>query len=169
MEAVDCGKMILYVRIIMWDLGVPQLAASIAYKDNDVAIAMANSRKPTSRTRHINIPQFAFCDWVEQDLIMLEQVPTPLNMADHFSKQLGPLLFRRHTDYIMGHVPPQYSRCWGDIKNNLKRQKVPAGSSPVRLSLPPATPTNLPAAAAKFTLPFASAWLRVIDVCPITS
>ena len=50
MEAADCGKMILYVRSIIWDLGVPQLAATIAYEDNDAAIAMANSRKPTSRT-----------------------------------------------------------------------------------------------------------------------
>ena len=166
MEASDCGKMILYVRSIMWDLGIPQLAATVAYEDNDAAIAMANSRKPTSRTRHIDIRQFALCDWVERDLIKLERVPTALNMADHFSKQLGPLLFRRHTDYLLGHVPPKYSPCWAEIKSNLQRQKVPAGSPPVCIphSLP--TQDNLPAAAAKISLPFVHTWLRIIDVCP---
>ena len=166
MEAADCGKMILYVRSIMWDLGVPQTAATIAYEDNDAAIAMANSRKPTSRTRHIDIRQFALCDWVERDLIMLERVPTALNMADHFSKQLGPLLFRRHTDYILGHVPPQYSPCWSEIKNILRRPKVPAGSAPLRVSYRPPLTDELPAAAAKFTLPFVHVWMRITDICP---
>ena len=27
-------------------------------------------------------------------------------MADHFTKALGPALFHRHVDYILGHVPP---------------------------------------------------------------
>ena len=44
-EAHDCGKMILFVRNILWDLGVPQCAATIAYEDNDAAIAMAPTLK----------------------------------------------------------------------------------------------------------------------------
>ena len=132
----------------------------------NAAIAMANSRKPTSRTRHIDIRQFALCDWVERDLITLERVPTSLNMADHFSKQLGPLLFRRHTDYLLGHVPTKYSPCWDEIKSNLQRRKVPAGSDPVRLPTLPPEPECLPAAAAKISLPFVHAWIRIVDVCP---
>ena len=50
----DCGKVLLYVRSIMWDLGVPQSAATIAYEDNDACTAMANAQKPTARTRHID-------------------------------------------------------------------------------------------------------------------
>ena len=85
---------------------------------------------------------------------MLERVPTALNMADHFSKQLGPLLFRRHVDYILGHVPPQYSPCWEEISSNLKRQKVPAGSPPVPLPTGLTPALHFPAAAAKLELPF---------------
>lgn len=48
-------------------------------------------------------------DWVDHDLVKHERVDTKLNMADHFTKQLGPLLFHRHTDYLMGRVPTQYS------------------------------------------------------------
>jgi hypothetical protein len=43
MGACDAGKMLLYVRSIMRDLGIPQTAASMLYKDNDACIAMANA------------------------------------------------------------------------------------------------------------------------------
>jgi hypothetical protein len=48
MGACNSGKMILFVRSILWDLGVLQSAASILYKDNDACnIAMANEQKST--------------------------------------------------------------------------------------------------------------------------
>jgi hypothetical protein len=30
-------------------------------------------------------------------------------MADHFTKALQPILFHRHADFLLGHVPPLYS------------------------------------------------------------
>ena len=109
MSASDCGKVILYIRSILYDLGVPQDAATIAYEDNDACTAMANAQKPTTRTRHIDTRYHALCEWVERDLIKLERVDTSKNMADHFTKQLTPTLFNRHVDYILGKVPPHYS------------------------------------------------------------
>jgi hypothetical protein len=50
----------------MWDLGIPQEAATILYEDNDGATAMANAGKPTSRTRHIDIKFYAIQEWVER-------------------------------------------------------------------------------------------------------
>jgi hypothetical protein len=61
-----------FVRSILWDLDIPQEAATIAFEDNDGCTAMANAPKRTTRTRHINIKYFALCDWVECDLIHLE-------------------------------------------------------------------------------------------------
>jgi hypothetical protein len=43
MGAYNSGKIILFVCSILWDLGVPQLAASILYKNNYACIAMANA------------------------------------------------------------------------------------------------------------------------------
>ncbi len=41
MAAYDHGKMILFVRSILWDLGIPQeAAATILYQDNDACTAM---------------------------------------------------------------------------------------------------------------------------------
>ena len=111
MGASDFGKMMLYIRSILWDLGIPQHSASFLYEDNDACTAMAMAQKPTPRARHMDIKFYALCQWVERDLIKLERIDTTVNMADHFTKSLSPVLFRRHTDYIMGRVPPHYSRC----------------------------------------------------------
>ena len=110
----DAGKQSLYCRSIMWDLGIPQEAATILYEDNDGATAMANAGKPTSRTRHIDIKFYAIQEWVETDLLVLQRIDTAINMADHFTKPLPRILFHRHNDYIMGRVPPTYSPKYSD-------------------------------------------------------
>jgi hypothetical protein len=104
MAACAAGRMILFVRSVLWDLGIPQAAASLLYEDNDACTAMANAQKPTSRTRHMDIKYHAMCEWVERDLLLLKRVDTTVNMADHFTKQLGTTLFHRHVDYIMGTI-----------------------------------------------------------------
>ena len=109
MEASDAGRMCLYCRSILWDLGIPQEAATVLYEDNDGATAMANAGKPTSRSRHIDIKYYALQEWVERDLMILQRIDTSLNMADHYTKPLPRTLFYRHNDYNMGRVPPTYS------------------------------------------------------------
>jgi len=109
MAAYDAGKMILFVRSILWDLGIPQEAATLLYEDNDPCTAMANAQKPTPHTRHIDIKYFSLCDWVERDLMLLERIDTKINMSDHFTKNISKALFHRHVDFILGHIPPPYS------------------------------------------------------------
>jgi hypothetical protein len=46
MAAYDIGKMILFVRSVLWDLGIPQEAATVIYEDNDACTAMGNAQKP---------------------------------------------------------------------------------------------------------------------------
>eukprot|EP00804_Cyclotella_cryptica_P026704 CCRYP_007930-RA/>CCRYP_007930-RA protein AED:0.29 eAED:0.29 QI:0/0/0/1/0/0/2/0/219 len=82
MAATDAGKMILFIWSILWDLGIPQQAATILYEDNDACTAMANKQKSTSRTRHRDIRYFALSEWVERDLIILERIHTSINIAD---------------------------------------------------------------------------------------
>lgn len=108
MGASDFGKILLYVRSVLWDMGVPQHAASVLYEDNDACTAMAMAQKPTPRTRHMDIKYQVLCEWVERDLLHLKRIDTSINLADLFTKQLGTTLFYRHTDYVLGHVPPHY-------------------------------------------------------------
>jgi hypothetical protein len=65
MGASDFGKIMLYVWSILWDLGVPQHAASVMYEDNYACTAMAMAQKPTLRTRHMDIEYHVICKWVE--------------------------------------------------------------------------------------------------------
>jgi hypothetical protein len=109
MSAYFTGKMILFVRSVLWDLGIPQEAATLLYEDNDACTAMANAQKPMPRTRHMDIKYFSLSDWVERDLMLLERIDTSINLADHFTKSLQPALFHRHADFILGHIPPAYS------------------------------------------------------------
>jgi hypothetical protein len=64
MAACDAGKICLFVRSVLHDLGVPQEAASVLYEDNEGAIGMENAQKPTQRTRHMDIRYFAITEWV---------------------------------------------------------------------------------------------------------
>jgi len=132
MGASDFGKIMLYIRSILWDLGIPQDAASIMYEDNDACTAMAMAQKPTPRTRHMDVKFYALCEWVERDLLRLERIDTCVNLADHFTKALPPVLFRRHLDYIMGRVPPAYSRCHPVFRYPQSEEdgSTPAGLTP---------------------------------------
>jgi hypothetical protein len=92
MAASNVGCMSLFVHSILWDLDIPQEAATIAYEDNDGCTAMGNAQKPTARTRHIDIKYFALCDWIERNLIHLERINTSINIANHLTKSLSRIL-----------------------------------------------------------------------------
>jgi hypothetical protein len=105
--ACNTGKMILFVRSVLCDLDIPQEAATLLYKDNNGCSAMGNEQKPTTRTCHIDIKYFTLCKWIERDLLLLDRIDTSINMADHLTKALQPLLFHCHADFLLGQVPPQ--------------------------------------------------------------
>jgi hypothetical protein len=47
MAAYDTEKMILNVRSILWDLGIPQEAATVMHEENDACTAMGNAQNPS--------------------------------------------------------------------------------------------------------------------------
>jgi hypothetical protein len=67
--SVEAGKYMLYIRLILNQLGLPQNIATTLYGDNQGALLMANQQQPTKGTRHMNIKHFVLQDWVEHDLI----------------------------------------------------------------------------------------------------
>jgi hypothetical protein len=70
---------------------------------------MGNAQKPTPCTQHMDIKTFSLCEWVDRDLMHIEQIDTSINMADHLTKGLQRTLFHCHADYLLGHIPPKYS------------------------------------------------------------
>lgn len=120
--AVDAAKTALHLRSILSDIGADQRHATMIYEDNTGALLMANAKQPTRRTRHIDVKNFSIQDWVEEDLIILEQIATTNNSADHFTKPLARTLFYKHSDVIMGRIPPDYYR--GDINPTYKNTRM---------------------------------------------
>jgi hypothetical protein len=92
MAAYDTGKMILFVRSILWYLGIPQEAATLLYKDNNGCTAMGNAQKPThghatstSNTSHCVDGLNAILSSLIE-LTLQSTCPTTLpNLCSHFS------------------------------------------------------------------------------------
>ncbi len=108
--AAHAGKLILYLRTILDEIGLPQEDATVLYEDNQGALLMANAQKPTKRTRHMDTQAFALQSWVDQDLISIKRIDTSDNYSDGMTKALSRTLFYRHNDYVMGRVLPDYTR-----------------------------------------------------------
>jgi hypothetical protein len=73
------------------------------YEDNLAAIAMINQKKPTSRSRHIDIQYFAIQEWKRRGLIVMRHIPGVINVADQVTKALSWVLHSRHARRSMGH------------------------------------------------------------------
>ncbi len=67
--------MCLFVRNILWDLDIPQEAATVAYEDNDGCTSMGNAQKPTPRTRHMS----------GSTLLLTHQITSPKHYPASFS------------------------------------------------------------------------------------
>jgi transposase InsO family protein len=107
--AVHTGKIVKYLRSILHELGFTQLSPTMIFEDNRAAIAMVNSTKPTTRSRHIDIQHFAIQEWKRRGIVVLEHLQGVLSPADALTKPLGWMLHYRHCRRMMGHYsPPAY-------------------------------------------------------------
>jgi hypothetical protein len=143
MAVCNTAKMILFIRSVLWDLNILQEAATMLYKDNDGCTAMGKAQKPMSRTHHIDIKYFSICEWVEWDLVLLDCIDTSINMSDHLTKALQPLLFHHHADFLLGHIPPMYSPVYQSTMGHITNHTVD-----LDLFVPQSFTTPLTAAAA---------------------
>ena len=107
--AADAGKMILYTRSILEQVGLPQYEATVIFEDNQGALLMAQAGKPTKKTRHVEIKHFTIQQWTELDLLKFKHIRTSINSSDSFTKATARTLFYRHMDYTMGRKVPEYT------------------------------------------------------------
>jgi hypothetical protein len=88
--AADAGKAALCLRSILHKLGVDQLLPTVICEDNNGARLMTNSKQPTSRTRHVELKQFAVLQWAEDKQIIFGDIGTTHNISDSLTKQNRP-------------------------------------------------------------------------------
>ena len=108
----------MYIRPILEYLGISQERATIVYEDNKAAIVMANAKKSTKRTKHVDTRHFALQSWVERNLLLLKSMSTHDNSSDAMTKNAPKLLFNRHIDFIIGRSPPEYAKFNKNIPNS---------------------------------------------------
>ncbi|KAL7486310.1 hypothetical protein ACHAW6_011905 [Cyclotella cf. meneghiniana] len=95
--------MSLYLRSILWDLGVPQDATTILYEDKNGATAMANAGKLMPCSWHIDVKYYAIQEWVERDLLVLCRIQpiTSPNPFPAFSSTITKISTGPCTSYIL--------------------------------------------------------------------
>ena len=156
MATYDTGKIILFVRSVLWDLNIPQEAATLLYEDNDGCTAMDHG--------HITlISNTSPC--VNGLSVTLSSSITPIpqstclttspNLCRHF-------FFHRHADFLLGHVPPSYSPLYSNIVGKYTNHTIN-----VNKFIPTSFTTPLTAAAALIYAPVKedyahSPWLQIL-------
>ena len=80
---------------------------NVLYQDNQSTILMLkNGRNScTGNSRHIHIRYFFVKDRIDKKEIKVEYCPSPIMLADYFTKPLQGALFNKFRDVIMGHAP----------------------------------------------------------------
>ncbi|KAG7354611.1 reverse transcriptase RNA-dependent DNA polymerase [Nitzschia inconspicua] len=101
--AVSAAKTAKYLRAVLHELSFPQLSPTPIHIDNVSAIQIINARKPTERSRHIDIQAFAIQDWKDDGDILMHHIPGVINPSDSLTKPTGWVLHSRHCRRIMGH------------------------------------------------------------------
>jgi hypothetical protein len=109
----DAGKIAIYLRSILDEIGFTQESPTTIMADNRGAMCIANAQHPSRRTRHVDIKHFVILEWTEQEYIKFQDVKSEYNISDSLSKQTGRIKFYEHTDILMGRLRPQY--CISDI------------------------------------------------------
>jgi hypothetical protein len=99
---VKGGKITLYLRSLLADLGYPCEGPTNIYADNTAVEFIVNDSRPTNRTRHVDVQFFAVQQWRDAGLINAKRLPGPINAADSMTKPTPYDTFQRHFRYALG-------------------------------------------------------------------
>ncbi|OJT02422.1 Copia protein [Trametes pubescens] len=106
---VHCGREVLWLRQLLCEIGFlpsPRPPPTTLRIDSTTAIRMIeNPDEVSNRTKHVNISYHWICDAVQSQLIAPDYVPGEDNIADVFTKPLGPQRHKQLT-FRLGLRPP---------------------------------------------------------------
>ena len=105
----DAGKVALYLRWILEELGIIMDSPTPIHADNQGAIRMANAQQPTRRTRHAEMKHFVILQWTDDKFINFIDTKTDENYSDSLSKPTSKTKFYEHTDIFMRQRRPSYT------------------------------------------------------------
>jgi hypothetical protein len=117
MAGCDAGKIIKYMRKLFTDLRLVLTGPTLVGEDHQGTILLANHRRPSGRTRHMDIQYFATQEWTQQGLILFSKIDGKANPSDALSKVIYRILHRRHFDRLMGYCGSPHATHTSFIKN----------------------------------------------------
>jgi hypothetical protein len=117
MAGFDAGKIVKYMRKLFTDVRLALTGPTLVGEYNQVTILLATHRRPSGRTRHMDIQHFATQEWTQQGLIRFFKIDGKANPSDAFSKVLYRILYRRHFKHLMGYYGSPHATHTSFIKN----------------------------------------------------
>ena len=93
----EVAKEILFVKQLMYTIGIDIKLPIITRVDNIGAIFLGNNSSVGQRTKHIDIRSHFVREYIEDDVIKLVFVQTADNEADIFTKNTSEDLFNKHS------------------------------------------------------------------------
>jgi hypothetical protein len=88
MAASNATKEAIWLRVLLEDLGFPQMTATTIHADNQGCIALSKNPVAHSRAKHIDIRHHFIRERIARREIDLQFCPTTQMIADIFTKQL---------------------------------------------------------------------------------
>ncbi len=102
MALSNAAKIIYRIRRILMFLGEDTSKLQI-FEDNQAAIKLVTGEKIPGRTKHIDVKYHHVREMVrDRKEFEISYIPTVDQVADMFTKNLGPTLFRKHRMKLMG-------------------------------------------------------------------
>nr|KYP33416.1 Copia protein [Cajanus cajan] len=92
MTSVTCE--IQWLTFLLQDLQIPFKAPALLYCDNQSAIHIATNPVFHERTKHIELDCHIVREKAQHELLRLLPIPSSCQLADIYSKALGPRQFR---------------------------------------------------------------------------
>jgi hypothetical protein len=89
-----CAQELVFLRSVLQELGYSQTEPTVLFCDNTGAIAFTKDGANHSKMKHISLRQHYVRDLVSDEQVKPVYVPTDLNLADIFTKALGPVKFQ---------------------------------------------------------------------------
>jgi hypothetical protein len=96
----EAGKHIKYFRKLFTDLRFALTGPTPTGEDNQGTVMIAHHRRPSGRTRHMDLQYFATQEWVKQGTMTFFNVDGTANSFDALSQVLYRILHQRHCDRL---------------------------------------------------------------------
>jgi transposase InsO family protein len=105
--AGECGRLIIWLRVLLAELGCAQERSTPLHIDNETAIAMtSDDGRQFPRRKHIRVVYHWIREAVQDGFIAPSWVKTELQQADLLTKSLGRVIFQRLCALIDGAAEP---------------------------------------------------------------